>query len=1196
MKKIKWVYKYKTIISTILIVALFVQPFVFLPQVGIKSNTNESIKIISLNTVSAQSSGTASSLYSGDGSNFSGISQWGNSQFINNPDIAKALQSCTNVVPSFQKKISGLFKRKKQIQSSKIDPDTAGSQAILGKKLAGSNLNACGDSNDKYVTGKSHGISALNLSLYSQDEINACDTSKNTTEKLDLNSDEAVKIKSDVLDNLAREAKATQENTLATKETVEGDKIRNECMDSIAFSMTKQALAGITESTVQWIEYGNWDDPYYLKEPARFFENLKKQTLKQTLGNLYDKSLDNLAQMGENADYPFLGTTYRNLLNRYASEDNFEQASKSTLGDFLVQVNSNYLSSVLVGNNANTTKSQAIDNWRNDFTQGGWGAWLEATQKPQNNKAGSAIMTDDYLSKKITTKETEIKQQLDNGNGFLSQTKCIEEEEVIPSKCIEYTDYQGQTIKAEDVNVDDLTTGAVTCSKTTPAQTIIRTRGITAKPNDPNCKKTEVVTPGSIIAERMKFVATTDVRQLELADQFNESLGAVFTAAFNRLQTEGLSSLSKDKYGSWEAQANRQSFLERYNSQFQKIGTSGQIDPAQLIVRRESTGYSSGDFDITTDLEDQQIGCVINPGVITTQKQYIAELEKTSRQKLPNGKIVDGPLLKILPAMAELDYCIPGPTTDWENSVNESFVGLYNTLVDNSIPFVRKDGTGVSTYYSSIGDKILQLKFETDRAQNNVVYANAASGLVSSALIICSTTCSTGYGAIVAAVVIVAAGVVKLVAINKEKKAAREEEQFSSAADDFENAALWAFDNESRIWTDEQLKNLVEDFNFYKQEVYDKFSNDNSIPIAAEARPFVGSIENYSINVRTLFAEYETEITEAKKDLAELEAINAEVKRIKSTAFARAQKMETDLEKTRNLPAGSLKGTLTDVPKECKPATNQCPKPADPITGQIKPSNLAAYLSTSAGQTHGITQQISFSSADMSSGSLGSVKIGKEIEVYEIIPEFQEGNGYQWTTVNFKTTPNTLSILANCSAGLADNQGREFLGGYINSPTVWTGRDVYGGIVFGRGEIVQTNEFCEVAAFGVDKKGNKIQSDIKKCTFVVTGATVSCKENSTSGGGSTSSSSLPSITKFEEINRPGSNITISRGQNITLEWSVSNSSYTTLTSNTSPGVLNKYPFRQSDSIILSPIQNTTYTLTAKNGVQQKTQQIMVIVN
>ncbi len=1161
MKQIKWVYKYKMKISTILIVALFIQPFVYLP----KSNS------IKFRTVEAQGN-RMSSTFNNNSSNFSGISQWGDSQFINNPDIAKALKSCTNVVPSFQNKITGLFKKKKKLSG------TATASNPIKNSVTSWNC----DSNfiKKFAAGNSAGIGKEERSSVNDEQYNSCDTSK-------VSVDEATKFASDQpqkvvdveankkLDSLLKLSSTTDSAVNDTKNAVEGDKVRNECMDSIAFAMTKQALAGLTESTVNWIETGNWDDPYYIKEPTQFFNSLRGQTIKQTLGNLYDQSLENLAARGQSADYPFLRTTYRGILARYEGQD-FEQASKSTLADVLLRVNGNNLSNVLINNTNN--KTQAVDNFRDDFNQGGWDGWLALTQNPANNRAGFAIIANEEINKKVADKEDQINKELDRGDGFLSQTKCVEE--YIAESCSEYTDDQGVTYKADDPLLATLPAGSTTCSKIAPSY--INTRGVKAKPNDPNCRQTKVITPGSIIAERMKFVATTDIRQLELADQFNESLGAVFTAAFNRLQTEGLESLSKDQYGDWESQARRQSFLQSYNSQYQTTGSSP-IETKQLIVRREATGYSSYDFDITTDLFDQQVGCTINPGVVTIQQNYLKELKASLETTDAKGKKIDyGPLLKIVPAIAELDYCIPGPTPNWEEIADQRFAGFYNNLVENPIYFIRKvDNPDINTYYSSIGKRISELILKVERAEKNKEYGQLASSLLGAAAGVCAATCATGYGAIVSAVLLVAAGIVELVTIRKENKAKQELEQFANAGEEFEEAATWAFENEAREWTDEQISYLVQDYNLFKQEVYDKFSDANSIPVAKDARPFINSIYSYSSNSLELIGDYQEEIKEAETTLRELLKIQAEVKKIKDSAIARA--------KSQGLP--------TDVPDACKPAQIQCPAPKKPTTPPITPSTLPAFLGSPAGVSNiknGVNVSGTSVSANYNTGAQvygpGSSLYGLP-EIFTIKPTFDPAGPI--TKVSFTASQNTLSALVTCSTGLTDSFG-----------TPYDKTEVYGGVfeIDGKPNVGMN---CVITGYGPDGFGGIVSSAPTECKFDVSGSSTNLvcdvtKLSSTTGGGTSTgggSSGGSSTTLIPEILSFTSDYTIvAQGQKVELSWKVSNSLMTTLRTSTSTVNINKDTKKQTDSVIVMPARTTTYILTTRNGNETRFKQIRIIVN
>lgn len=113
-----------------------------------------------------------------------------------------------------------------------------------------------------------------------------------------------------------------------------------------------------------------------------------------------------------------------------------------------------------------------------DFSQGGWAGWFELTTKPQNNPYGLYLMTASELDQRIAGTQQEQTQLLSFGSGFLSQTDCEE----------------GPQPKG-------------------------------GGPGAPiNCK---ITTPGSIIEDQLAHVLGSGVRQLELADEFNEIVSAL---------------------------------------------------------------------------------------------------------------------------------------------------------------------------------------------------------------------------------------------------------------------------------------------------------------------------------------------------------------------------------------------------------------------------------------------------------------------------------------------------------------------------------------------------------------------------------------------------------------------------------------------------------------------------------------------
>lgn len=139
-----------------------------------------------------------------------------------------------------------------------------------------------------------------------------------------------------------------------------------------------------------------------------------------------------------------------------------------------------------------------------DFAQGGWAGWFELTTRPNNNPYGIYLSAASELDSRIASRQNEKITLLNWGNGFLSKEEC------------------------EETPLKDGETG----------------------PGRPrNCK---IVTPGSVIESQLANVLGSGVRQLELADEFNEIVNALIAQLVTRTFTDirGLRGLSgSSSYG-----------------------------------------------------------------------------------------------------------------------------------------------------------------------------------------------------------------------------------------------------------------------------------------------------------------------------------------------------------------------------------------------------------------------------------------------------------------------------------------------------------------------------------------------------------------------------------------------------------------------------------------------------------------------
>ena len=135
---------------------------------------------------------------------------------------------------------------------------------------------------------------------------------------------------------------------------------------------------------------------------------------------------------------------------------------------------------------------------KGDFSQGGWGGWFQLTTRPNNNPYSLYISSASELDSRISRQQDLDREQLAWGQGFLSKQECEE----------------------------------------LPAGVSGPTR----------CK---TVTPGTVIEDQLESVLGSGIRQLELADEFDEIVGALIQQLARQAFTgnRGLRGLSEGAGG-----------------------------------------------------------------------------------------------------------------------------------------------------------------------------------------------------------------------------------------------------------------------------------------------------------------------------------------------------------------------------------------------------------------------------------------------------------------------------------------------------------------------------------------------------------------------------------------------------------------------------------------------------------------------
>lgn len=453
----------------------------------------------------------------------------------------------------------------------------------------------------------------------------------------------------------------TNKNTKKIASDSKVTKFREECLNGVAYALSKKQLANITQQTLNWISHGYDGDPLFVRDASSFFKSIADKELKNTISTYSN---------GQSArDYPYGRNFAKDLINTNKSQNNFEDSTKESL--------TNYLSD-----------GATIQSYSKDFSQGGWNAWLSLTQQPQNNPLGFTMIASQQLANKTSEKIQNQKDENNQNNGFLSQKKCVE--------------------YSEPVN--------------TGYTTIV-----------PVCLKYETVTPGSVIASQLFTVLGSPIRQLELADGVNESLDKVFSKLLKQLGVQGLGSLgsfsSKQEYTTGDGTG----FNKVYDAFGVDISGTEYAIGGNLLTVNKGSGWSAGDtpFDLTKDLGDTKAIVdgklvVTKKGVISIQKDHSAAVKK-SITSLPY----------IVPALGELDYCIPGPNPRWAPSTAlaiDAFTSYLEAIyMDNNGMLVKPDpalfekqfngtrpwdnlnGTTISKFHASFGEGISNFEYKVDK-------------------------------------------------------------------------------------------------------------------------------------------------------------------------------------------------------------------------------------------------------------------------------------------------------------------------------------------------------------------------------------------------------------------------------------------------------------------------------------------------
>lgn len=160
-------------------------------------------------------------------------------------------------------------------------------------------------------------------------------------------------------------------------------------IDGAAMAIAQTMIDRMVQSTVKWAQTGFNGNPGYVTNPTQYFANIADGVVGQ-----YIKSDPKLGFLCS----PFQQTIKLSLIDDYYQSQPFQCTLTGVVGN--------------------------IDQFYNNFSQGGWDAWFTMTQNPTNNPYGAYLAARIDLQGQIASAVTQKNQELTFNQGFLSFKKC----------------------------------------------------------------------------------------------------------------------------------------------------------------------------------------------------------------------------------------------------------------------------------------------------------------------------------------------------------------------------------------------------------------------------------------------------------------------------------------------------------------------------------------------------------------------------------------------------------------------------------------------------------------------------------------------------------------------------------------------------------------------------------------------------
>lgn len=325
-------------------------------------------------------------------------------------------------------------------------------------------------------------------------------------------------------------------------------------LDTIFYAINEIVIERMTQSAVNWINNGfktddNWSGPAFLEDPEQYLANLADEEA----GVLINQYVPELCS-------PFSLKIKAQLELTYLQKQERPRSVRCTFSD--------------VRQNA----EQAWEEFSNDFDNGGWARWIELTARPENNAYGAYIKVENKLVGKLAERLKLEETKLSWSAGFKGVNKCY-------LKAV-----AGYDSEASLYDADALAGGTLQEVWLHPdTGTTLRPK---SSPNEPApCVDSRTVTPGTAVQDTLNEALGTSWGRLEVADEFNEIIGA-FMGQLVNMAAEGLGSIAKSNKGGGN------SALAAIREEIDAITGKVQEDLREYVRLKETTLDRIGSFNV----------------------------------------------------------------------------------------------------------------------------------------------------------------------------------------------------------------------------------------------------------------------------------------------------------------------------------------------------------------------------------------------------------------------------------------------------------------------------------------------------------------------------------------------------------------------------------------------------------------------